>query len=299
MEIGASVFSGGGDQSQSDSESDTDSVKMSRDKEPEKGSRSRSTDRVSRERSNSVDLEEDSIIEESVIRRVESLIGGREREAEKEDSLLYHNWSRGHDPGRNLLSDPEDDVGDDNNYGSFEFMDRRPVEANSREGSPVTVGSGRPEGVGVGVAVGGNNNNITEEMDRLAEMVAQKVVVKMTEKETREKEKINTEKVWEEGMEFMVCKACTTHGKDLDIPREFVKYGFGGGKTSGVIGKLSISGEIKPVWQIKQAMRRHCDNSLHKWCARKAEEEKIVNKTFEEENKTVAFNVIQAYLKKV
>ena len=97
MEIGASVFSGGGDQSQSDSESDTDSVKMSRDKEPEKGSRSRSTDRVSRERSNSVDLEEDSIIEESVIRRVESLIGGREREAEKEDSLLYHNWSRGHD----------------------------------------------------------------------------------------------------------------------------------------------------------------------------------------------------------
>ena len=44
-------------------------------------------------------------------------------------------------------------------------------------------------------------------------------------------------------------------------------------------------------------MRRHCDNSLHKWCARKAEEEKIVNKTFEEENKTVAFNVIRAYLK--
>ena len=76
-----------------------------------------------------------------------------------------------------------------------------------------------------------------------------------------------------------------------------MKYGFGGGKTSGVIGKLSISGEIKPVWQLKQAMRRHCDNSLHKWCARKAEEEKIVNKTFEEENKTVAFNVIRAYLK--
>ena len=75
MEVGAS----GGDQSQSDSESDTDSVQMSRDKEPEKGSRSRSTDRVSRERSNSVDLEEDSIIEESVIKRVESLIGGRER----------------------------------------------------------------------------------------------------------------------------------------------------------------------------------------------------------------------------
>ena len=171
MEIGASVFSGGGDQSQSDSESDTDSVKMSRDKEPEKGSRSRSTDRVSRERSNSVDLEEDSIIEESVIRRVESLIGGREREAEKEESLLYRNWSHGHDPGRNLLSKPEEDVGDDNNYGSFEFMDRSPVEGNSREGSPVTVESGRPDGVGV--AVGGNNNNKTEEeMGRLAEMVA-------------------------------------------------------------------------------------------------------------------------------
>ena len=77
MKIGARVFSGGGDQSQSDSDFDTDSVKMSRDKEPEKGSRSRSTDRVCRERSNSVDLEEDSIIEESVIQRVESLIGGR------------------------------------------------------------------------------------------------------------------------------------------------------------------------------------------------------------------------------
>ena len=171
MEIGASVFSGGGDQSQSDSEFDTDSVKMSRDKEPEKGSRSRSTDRVSRERSNSVDLEEDSIIEESVIQRVESLIGGREREAEKEDSLLHRNWSRGHDPGRNSLSKPEEDVGDDNDYRSFEFMDRSPVEGNSREGSPVTVESGRPDGVGV--AVGGNNNNKKEEeMGRLAEMVA-------------------------------------------------------------------------------------------------------------------------------
>ena len=90
MEIGARVFSGGGDQSQSDSESDTDSVKMSRDKEPEKGSRSRSTDRVSRERSNSVDLEEDSIIEESVIQRVESLIGGSaERERLRRKKVCY------------------------------------------------------------------------------------------------------------------------------------------------------------------------------------------------------------------
>ena len=70
-----------------------------------------------------MDLEEDSIIEESVIRRVESLIGGREREAEKEESLLYRNWSRGHDPGRNSLSKPEEDVGDDNDYRSFEFME--------------------------------------------------------------------------------------------------------------------------------------------------------------------------------
>ena len=184
MEVGAS----GGDQSQSDSESDTDSVQMSRDKEPEKGSRSRSTDRVSRERSNSV--EEDSNIEESVIRRVESMIGGREREAEEEESLLRRNWSR--DRGRNLLSDSEEDVGDDNDYGSFEFRDRSSMVENSREGSPVTVGSGRPDGLGVDVAVGagGNNNNISEEeMDRLAEMVAQsqKVVIKMTEKETRQK----------------------------------------------------------------------------------------------------------------
>ena len=52
----------------------------------------------------------------------------------------------------------------------------------------------------------------------------------------------------------MVCKACTTHGKDFDTIREFVKFGFGGGKTSGV---------------------------------RITEEEKLVNKTFKEEDKTV------------
>ena len=44
-------------------------------------------------------------------------------------------------------------------------------------------------------------------------------------------------------------------------------------------------------------MRDHVESSLHKWCVKKAEDNKKVRKEYDEENHDVGYNVIRAFLK--
>jgi hypothetical protein len=137
-----------------------------------------------------------------------------------------------------------------------------------------------------------------KDLEDLAEEVARKVFEKKEEKEAREKEKAEKTKVWEEGVEFMLCKPCSTYGRSPEVPLDLMKARRGrGGANYGMIGKLTESGEERPSWKVKAAMRDHCDGSLHIWCVRKADEVKTLSKSFEEENKEVGISVLMTFLK--
>ena len=61
-----------------------------------------------------------------------------------------------------------------------------------------------------------------EELDNLAEAIAQKVFNKKGEKEDREK--VEAERKagsWEEGTEWLVCKPCSAHSNTPDVPLVF------------------------------------------------------------------------------
>ena len=122
--------------------------------------------------------------------------------------------------------------------------------------------------------------------------------IKKEEKEDRENEKKKREGVWEEGMEFLICKPCSENSQSSNIPQELYKHKSGrGGATNGVIGKSSENGENRLPSVLNAMMKRHCEGSLHKWCVREANRVKHVVKTSEELNREAGLAVILTYLK--
>jgi hypothetical protein len=144
----------------------------------------------------------------------------------------------------------------------------------------------------------GAGRGMTElEIDELAEKVAEKVFKKKEEKEDMENEKKKREEMWEEGLEFLICKPCSENSKSPNVPPELFKSKSGRGGSYGIIGKLSEHGEELPRFELRGKMKRHCEGSLHKWCVREANKVHQASKTFKELNREAGLAVIMTYLK--
>ena len=161
---------------------------------------------------------------------------------------------------------------------------------------------GREEGVNIRQVgepkQGEKGKSLTDEdLEALAEKMARKVVKKQEEKKIQDKEKIKTEKVWEEGKDFLVCKPCSTYGAGADVPQEFNKSKRG--LNGGLVGKRTANGEQRAEWDLRAVQSRHCESNLHKWCVRRADTVEINKQTFDEGNEEVGKNVIRAFLKNI
>ena len=136
-----------------------------------------------------------------------------------------------------------------------------------------------------------------EDLEELSEKIAQKVFKLKEEKEELEKVKEARKEGWEEGSEFIICKSCSDHSNSEAIPKELLKSIRGKGAGCGVISKVAQNGELRPRWRVNEAMVKHCELDIHKWCAREAVKVKEAKKTTEEVNREVGITVILTYLK--
>ena len=136
-----------------------------------------------------------------------------------------------------------------------------------------------------------------ESLEAIAELVAKKVFKLKEEKDDREKVKEARKAGWDEGRDFIICKACTEHSDSEAIPKDLVKSRRGKGTGFGVISKVGANGEMRAGWRLNQAMVSHCELDIHKWCAREEVRVKEVKKTTEEMNREVGTTVILTYLK--
>ena len=134
-------------------------------------------------------------------------------------------------------------------------------------------------------------------LEEIAELIAKKVFKLKEEKDDREKVKEARKAGWDEGTDFIICKACNEHSDSEAIPKDLVKSKRGKGRGFGVISKVSGNGEMRPGWKVNQAMVTHCELDIHKWCAREEVRVKEVKKSTEEMNREVGTTVILTYLK--
>ena len=128
-------------------------------------------------------------------------------------------------------------------------------------------------------------------------MIAKKVFKLKEEKDDREKVKEARKAGWDEGTDFIICKACNEHSESEAIPKDLVKSKRGKGRGFGMISKVSGNGEMRPGWKVNQAMVSHCELDIHKWCAREEVRVKEAKKCTEEMNREVGTTVILTYLK--
>ena len=140
-----------------------------------------------------------------------------------------------------------------------------------------------------------NNRKMSkEDLNELAELVAQNIKRIEREENERKREQERLSEFWDEGKDFLTCRCCALYSKAEDVPHQMVKSAK---KDYGIVSRMSKSGVQRTKWDLKFITDRHMKIDLHIWCARKAKLEINTKASFDEENEEVAVLVIRSALK--